>query len=405
MAPNRPEMPMNATLAPATDSTPAPGTSTGATVASSALLERLGQVRHDWSTAEVEALYALPFSDLMFHAQRVHRAHHAPNTVQMSTLLSIKTGACPEDCAYCPQSVRWDTGLDRERLLAVTEVRERASAAKAAGATRFCMGAAWRSPKPRDIEIVAAMIREVRALGMESCATLGMLSPAQAQELKAAGLDYYNHNIDTSPEFYDKIITTRDFQDRLDTLEAVRDAGLKTCCGGIIGMGETVRDRARMLQTLANLPQHPESVPINQLVAVPGTPLADAGKVDPFDFVRTIAVARLTMPASTVRLSAGREQMSDELQALAFLAGANSIFYGEKLLTTGNPDVARDRALLRRLGINGQDVVLEHEDAAGQACGVDGHAHSRDGAHADCGHHAHDGAAAVHGHDAGAARA
>ena len=396
---------MNATLAPATDSTPAPGTSTGATVASSALLERLGQVRHDWSTAEVEALYALPFSDLMFHAQRVHRAHHAPNTVQMSTLLSIKTGACPEDCAYCPQSVRWDTGLDRERLLAVTEVRERASAAKAAGATRFCMGAAWRSPKPRDIEIVAAMIREVRALGMESCATLGMLSPAQAQELKAAGLDYYNHNIDTSPEFYDKIITTRDFQDRLDTLEAVRDAGLKTCCGGIIGMGETVRDRARMLQTLANLPQHPESVPINQLVAVPGTPLADAGKVDPFDFVRTIAVARLTMPASTVRLSAGREQMSDELQALAFLAGANSIFYGEKLLTTGNPDVARDRALLRRLGINGQDVVLEHEDAAGQACGVDGHAHSRDGAHADCGHHAHDGAAAVHGHDAGAARA
>ena len=396
---------MNATLAPATDSTPAPGTSTGATVASSALLERLGQVRHDWSTAEVEALYALPFSDLMFHAQRVHRAHHAPNTVQMSTLLSIKTGACPEDCAYCPQSVRWDTGLDRERLLAVTEVRERASAAKAAGATRFCMGAAWRSPKPRDIEIVAAMIREVRALGMESCATLGMLSPAQAQELKAAGLDYYNHNIDTSPEFYDKIITTRDFQDRLDTLEAVRDAGLKTCCGGIIGMGETVRDRARMLQTLANLPQHPESVPINQLVAVPGTPLADAGKVNPFDFVRTIAVARLTMPASTVRLSAGREQMSDELQALAFLAGANSIFYGEKLLTTGNPDVARDRALLRRLGINGQDVVLEHEDAAGQACGVDGHAHSRDGAHADCGHHAHDGAAAVHGHDAGAARA
>ena len=396
---------MNATLAPATDSTPAPGTSTGATVSSSALLERLGEVRHDWSTAEVEALYALPFSDLMFHAQRVHRAHHAPNTVQMSTLLSIKTGACPEDCAYCPQSVRWDTGLDRERLLAVTEVRERASAAKAAGATRFCMGAAWRSPKPRDIEIVAAMIREVRALGMESCATLGMLSPAQAQELKAAGLDYYNHNIDTSPEFYDKIITTRDFQDRLDTLEAVRDAGLKTCCGGIIGMGETVRDRARMLQTLANLPQHPESVPINQLVAVPGTPLADAGKVDPFDFVRTIAVARLTMPASTVRLSAGREQMSDELQALAFLAGANSIFYGEKLLTTGNPDVARDRALLRRLGINGQDVVLEHEDAAGQACGVDGHAHSRDGAHADCGHHAHDGAAAVHGHDAGAARA
>ena len=396
---------MNATLVPATDSTPATGTPTGAAVASAALLERLGEVRHDWSTAEVEALYALPFADLMFHAQRVHRAHHAPNTVQMSTLLSIKTGACPEDCAYCPQSVRWDTGLDRERLLAVTEVRERASAAKAAGATRFCMGAAWRSPKPRDIEIVSAMIREVRALGLESCATLGMLTPGQAQELKAAGLDYYNHNIDTSPEFYDKIITTRDFQDRLDTLEAVREAGLKTCCGGIIGMGETVRDRARMLQTLANLPQHPESVPINQLVAVPGTPLADAGKVDPFDFVRTIAVARLTMPASTVRLSAGREQMSDELQALAFLAGANSIFYGEKLLTTGNPDVARDRALLRRLGINGQDVVLEHEDAAGQPCGADGHAHSHDRAQGGCGHHAHDGAAAAHGHDAGATRA
>jgi biotin synthase len=375
---------MNATLAPA-----APRTST--TPAGTSPTGRLGELRHDWTTAEVEALFALPFSDLLFQAQRVHRLYHAPNTVQMSTLLSIKTGACPEDCAYCPQSVRWDTGLERERLLAVTEVRERAAAAKAAGATRFCMGAAWRSPKARDIEIVAAMIGEVRALGLESCATLGMLTPAQAQQLKAAGLDYYNHNIDTSPEFYDKIITTRDFQDRLDTLEAVRDAGLKTCCGGIIGMGETVRDRARMLQTLANLPQHPESVPINQLVAVPGTPLADAAKVDPFDFVRTIAVARLTMPAAAVRLSAGREQMSDELQALAFLAGANSIFYGEKLLTTGNPDVERDRALLRRLGINGQDVVLESAEAAGEACGHD---------------HGHDGAAQDRqGHDAGAARA
>ncbi len=338
-------------------------------------LARLGAIRHDWSTAEVEALFALPFSDLIFQAQRVHREHHAPNTVQMSTLLSIKTGACPEDCAYCPQSVRYDTGLERERLLAVEEVRERASAAKAAGATRFCMGAAWRSPKARDIEIVAAMIGEVRALGLESCATLGMLTPAQAQQLKGAGLDYYNHNIDTSPEFYEKIITTRDFQDRLDTLEAVRDAGLKTCCGGIVGMGETVRDRARMLQTLANLPQHPESVPINQLVAVPGTPLANAAAIDPFDFVRTIAVARLTMPAAAVRLSAGREQMSDELQALAFLAGANSIFYGEKLLTTGNPDVERDRGLLRRLGINTRDVVLEREDAAG-------HDHGHDQAHA-----------------------
>ena len=397
---------MNATRTPVADTplaaaqgSAAPAASSTATAASTAAcastpaLTRLGEVRHDWTTAEVEALFALPFSDLLFQAQQVHRLHHAPNTVQMSTLLSIKTGACPEDCAYCPQSVRWNTGLEREQLLAVTEVRERATAAKAAGATRFCMGAAWRSPKPRDLELVTAMIREVRALGMESCATLGMLTPPQAQQLKDAGLDYYNHNIDTSPEFYDKIITTRDFQDRLDTLEAVRDAGLKTCCGGIVGMGETVRDRARMLQTLANLPQHPESVPINQLVAVPGTPLADAAKVDPFDFVRTIAVARLTMPASTVRLSAGREQMSDELQALAFLAGANSIFYGEKLLTTGNPDVERDRALLQRLGINGQDVVLEHDDTADEACGHD-HGH---------GHNGH--ASAGHGHDAGAARA
>jgi biotin synthase len=391
-----------------TDASPPPA---GAASLGAAALERLGEIRHDWTTAEVEALFALPFADLIHHAQRVHRAHHAPNTVQMSTLLSIKTGACPEDCAYCPQSVRYDTGLERERLLAVAEVRERASAAKAAGATRFCMGAAWRSPKPRDIEIVAAMIGEVRALGMESCATLGMLTPAQAQQLKAAGLDYYNHNIDTSPEFYEKIITTRDFQDRLDTLEAVRDAGLKTCCGGIVGMGETVRDRARMLQTLANLPQHPESVPINQLVAVPGTPLANAAKVDPFDFVRTIAVARLTMPAAAVRLSAGREQMSDELQALAFLAGANSIFYGEKLLTTGNPDVERDRSLLRRLGINPQDVVLESAPGADAGCS---HEHADDPAQhgAGCGGSAHGAGCgnetaggARHGHDAGAARA
>jgi biotin synthase len=274
----------------------------------------------------------------------------------MSTLLSIKTGACPEDCAYCPQSVRYDTGLDRETLLAVSEVRERASAAKAAGATRFCMGAAWRSPKRRDMEVVVEMVRTVKDLGMESCATLGMLTREQAQELKAAGLDYYNHNIDTSPEFYGEIISTRTFQDRLDTLHAVRMAGLNVCCGGIVGMGETVRDRARMLQTLANLEQHPESVPINELVQVPGTPLNGAAALDPFDFVRTIAVARLLMPRSYVRLSAGREAMSDELQALAFFAGANSIFYGEKLLTTGNPDVAKDRALLGRLGM--------HADAA-----------------------------------------
>jgi biotin synthase len=320
--------------------------------------------RHDWTTAEVEALFALPFADLMFEAQRVHRAHHAPNTVQMSTLLSIKTGGCSEDCSYCPQSVHHDTGLEKERLLAVSEVRERATAARDAGATRFCMGAAWRSPKAKDIATVTEMIRAVRSLGLESCATLGMLTPEQALELKAAGLDYYNHNIDTSPEFYGEIITTHEFDDRLRTLEAVRTAGINVCCGGIVGMGETVRDRARMLQTLANLPQQPESVPINQLVAVPGTPLAGFAPVDPFDFVRTIAVARILMPHSAVRLSAGREQMSDELQALAFLAGANSIFYGEKLLTTGNPDVQQDRRLLQRLGIN----ALPH--AAGSDAGA-----------------------------------
>jgi biotin synthase len=308
-------------------------------------------LRHDWTIDEVESLFALPFGDLMYLAQETHRANHQRNAVQMSTLLSIKTGACPEDCAYCPQSVRYETGLERETLVPLDEVRRSAQAAKDAGATRFCMGAAWRSPKKKDVEAVAAMIREVRALGMETCATLGMLTPDQAHELKDAGLDYYNHNIDTSPEFYGEIITTRNFQDRLDTLAAVRDAGLNVCCGGIVGMGETTRDRASMLATLANLPQHPESVPINQLVRVPGTPLAGAAAVDPFDFVRTIAVARVVMPKAFVRLSAGREAMADELQALCFLAGANSIFYGEKLLTTGNPDVARDRELLTRLGI------------------------------------------------------
>lgn len=309
------------------------------------------QIRHDWTVEEIEALFALPFQDLLFQAQSVHRECQSPNTVQMSSLLSVKTGACPEDCAYCPQSVRHDTGLEREKLLAVQEVGERAKAAQQAGATRFCMGAAWRSPKQRDLEVMIAMIKEVRELGMETCATLGMLTADQARQLREAGLDYYNHNIDTSPEYYGEIITTRDFQDRLDTLEAVRSAGLNVCCGGIVGMGETLRDRARMLQVLANLEQHPESVPINQLVAVPGTPLAGREPVDPFDFVRTIAVARILMPHAAVRLSAGREQMSDELQALAFFAGANSIFYGEKLLTTGNPDVEHDRALLRRLGM------------------------------------------------------
>ena len=308
-------------------------------------------IRHDWSQAEVQALFALPFIDLLLKAQQVHRTHHEPNTVQMSTLLSIKTGACPEDCAYCPQSVRYDTGVEAEALMQVEAVREAALRAKAAGATRFCMGAAYRSPKARELKVIAQMIGAVRALGLESCATLGMLTPQQADELKAAGLDYYNHNLDTSAEFYGSIISTRTYEDRLETLEAVRAAGLKVCCGGIIGMGESAADRAQLLRTLANLPQHPESVPINQLVKVAGTPLADAAAVDPFDFVRIIAVARILMPAAHVRLSAGREEMSDELQALCFMAGANSIFYGEKLLTTGNPDVERDRLLFARLGL------------------------------------------------------
>ena len=319
-----------------------------------------GAVRSDWTRDEVEALFALPFNELLYRAHGVHRAHFDPTEVQVSTLLSIKTGACPEDCKYCPQSVRYDTGLEREVLMQVAEVRERAVAAKAAGATRFCMGAAWRSPKKKDVDAVVAMVREVRALGLETCATLGMVTPEQARELKDAGLDYYNHNLDTSPEFYGEIITTRTFQDRLDTLDAVRGAGLNVCCGGIVGMGETVRDRARMLETLANLPHHPESVPINQLVQVPGTPLAGAAPTDPLDFIRTIAVARVVLPKSYVRLSAGREAMSDELQALAFLAGANSIFYGEKLLTTGNPDVEHDRALLARLGIQPETQVAAH---------------------------------------------
>jgi biotin synthase len=307
--------------------------------------------RHDWTVAEIEGLFAQPFLDLLLDAQRVHRQHFPPNTVQMSTLLSIKTGACPEDCAYCPQSVRYDTGLSREALMEVAAVKESAERAKAAGATRFCMGAAYRSPKARDLDVICAMVREVRALGLESCATLGMLEPEQARQLKDAGLDYYNHNLDTSQEFYGEIITTRTFQDRLDTLSAVRDAGLKVCCGGIVGMGESTRDRASMLATLAGLSRHPESVPINELVQVPGTPLYGVAPVDPFDFIRTIAVARIVLPGSHVRLSAGRTQMSDEMQALCFMAGANSIFYGEKLLTTGNPDVAKDRNLLQRLGL------------------------------------------------------
>jgi biotin synthase len=308
-------------------------------------------IRNDWTLAEVKELFALPFMDLMFQAQSVHRRFQEPNTVQISTLLSIKTGACPEDCAYCPQSVRFDTGLDTQELLELEDVAARARAAKESGATRFCMGAAYRSPKPKDLRKVLAMIRAVKSLGMETCATLGMLEPEQAQELKAAGLDYYNHNLDPSPGYYEKIISTRTYQDRLDTLEAVRNAGLNVCCGGIVGMGEEAEDRAELLHILATLPEHPQSVPINQLVRVAGTPLADSAALDPFDFVRTVAVARILMPRCHVRLSAGRSEMSDELQALCFMAGANSIFYGEKLLTTGNPDTAHDQNLFRRLKI------------------------------------------------------
>jgi len=279
--------------------------------------------------------------------------------VQISTLLSIKTGGCPEDCAYCPQAARYHTGVKAEKLMSLDAVLDKARAAKAAGATRFCMGAAWRSPKDRDVEKVAAMVAGVKALGMETCATLGMLTQDQAERFKSAGLDYYNHNLDTAPEFYGEIIHTREYQDRLDTLAHVREAGMKTCCGGIVGMGETREQRAGLLQTLANLPEHPQSVPINRLVQVEGTPLAGTALLDPFEFVRTIAVARLLMPASMVRLSAGRAEMSDELQALCFFAGANSIFYGEKLLTTGNPDVEHDQALFARLGIAPMTVQIE----------------------------------------------
>jgi biotin synthase len=312
----------------------------------------MNDIRHDWTRAEALALFELPFADLMHRAQNAHRTHHDPNAVQVSTLLSIKTGACPEDCAYCPQSARYDTGLKAERLMRVDDVVTKAKQARAAGATRFCMGAAWRNPRDKDLAEVARMVREVRALGLETCATLGMLTPAQAGTLAAAGLDYYNHNLDTSPEFYSEIIGTRCYQDRLDTLTAVRAAGIKTCCGGIVGMGEARSDRAGLLVALATLPQHPDSVPINLLVQVKGTPLDGAPRLDPFEFVRTIAVARVLMPRAMVRLSAGREDMSEELQALCFLAGANSIFHGEKLLTAGNPDTASDRALFEKLGLH-----------------------------------------------------
>ena len=316
-------------------------------------------IRNDWSREEVLALMDLPFADLLARAQAVHRAHHDPNAVQVSTLLSIKTGGCPEDCAYCPQAARYATGVAAEKLMDLDEVLAKAKQARAAGASRFCMGAAWRSPKERDMPRVAAMVGAVKALGLETCATLGMLSAGQARTLKDAGLDYYNHNLDSAPEFYGEIIHTREYQDRLDTLGHVRDAGLKTCCGGIVGMGETRAQRAGLLQALATLPAHPESVPINRLVQVPGTPLAGTQALDPFEFVRTVAAARILMPRSMVRLSAGREQMSDELQALCFAAGANSIFHGEKLLTTGNPDVERDLALFERLGLRPMQVTVD----------------------------------------------
>jgi biotin synthase len=307
--------------------------------------------RHDWTQDEVLALFRLPFNDLIFQAQTVHRAHFNANEVQISTLLSIKTGGCPEDCAYCPQSAHFDTGLKSERLMSKEVVLAEAERAKLAGASRFCMGAAWRAPKDSEVDEVAELVAGVKALGLETCATLGMLTRSQAERLKDAGLDYYNHNLDTSESYYDRIITTRTYQDRLDTLARVREAGIHVCCGGILGMGEGVNDHAAMLRTLANLPEHPESVPINMLVRVEGTPLADAQKIDPLDFVRTIAVARILMPASFVRLSAGREAMTDELQALCFLAGANSIFFGEKLLTTPNPAMHADQRLFERLGL------------------------------------------------------
>ncbi|MGI6408228.1 MAG: biotin synthase BioB [Thiopseudomonas sp.] len=315
-------------------------------------------LRHDWSLEEVLALFAQPFNDLLFQAQQVHRQHFDANRVQVSTLLSIKTGACPEDCKYCPQSGHYNTGLDKQKLLEVQKVLEEAQRAKAQGSTRFCMGAAWKHPTAKDMPYVLEMVRGVKAMGLETCMTLGKLDEQQSRELAEAGLDYYNHNLDTSPEFYSQIITTRTYAERLETLAHVRDAGMKICSGGILGMGESLADRAKLLLELANLPEHPQSVPINQLVKVQGTPLADAEDVDPFDFIRMLAVARIMMPRSHVRLSAGREQMSDEMQALAFMAGANSIFYGDKLLTTDNPEADRDRQLFARLGIQpeqGQD--------------------------------------------------
>ncbi len=322
-------------------------------------------IRNDWTKAEVEALFAMPFNDLLFNAQMVHRQHFNPNEVQVSTLLSIKTGACPEDCKYCPQSARYDTGLEKERLLEIEKVIQRAKEAKQVGSTRFCMGAAWRNPRDRDMPYILKMVEEVKSLGLETCMTLGMLTRDQAVALKQAGLDYYNHNLDTSPEYYGDIITTRTYQDRLNTLENVRAAGMNVCSGGIVGMGETVSDRASMLVQLANLPEQPQSVPINMLVKVKGTPLDSVEDLDYFEFIRTIAVARIMMPKSHVRLSAGREAMNEQMQALCFMAGANSIFYGCKLLTTSNPDTHEDVMLFKKLGIN-TERTRDYSDEAHQ---------------------------------------
>lgn len=324
-------------------------------------------IRHDWTEGEVHALFEQPFNDLLFQAQTAHRQYFDPNQVQVSTLLSIKTGSCPEDCKYCPQSAHYDTGLEKQKLMEVKKVLEEAARARDSGASRFCMGAAWKHPTQRDMPYVLEMVRGVKAMGLEACMTLGTLNRDQAGELAEAGLDYYNHNLDTSPEFYDSIITTRSYQERLDTLSHVRDAGMKVCCGGIMGMGESLQDRIGLLRVLANMPDHPESVPINMLVKVAGTPLAEVEDLDPFDFIRTIAVARILMPRSHVRLSAGREKMNEQVQALCFMAGANSIFYGEKLLTTPNPEAHADKVLFRKLGITPESREGLSDEAHEQA--------------------------------------
>lgn len=312
-----------------------------------------------WSVEDIVALFEMPFNDLMYCAQQVHRDHFDPTEVELATLLSIKTGGCEEDCGYCPQAARYDTGVTAQKMLALDTVLDAARQAKANGATRFCMGAAWRGPKERDLERVEEMVREVKALGLETCATLGMLCDGQAEKLKQAGLDYYNHNLDTAPEFYGNVISTREYQDRIDTLGRVRGAGIKVCCGGIVGLGESRLQRAGLIAQLANLDPYPESVPVNNLVQVEGTPLHGLDPLDPLEFVRTIAVARITMPKARVRLSAGRRQMGEAVQALCFLAGANSIFYGDKLLTTGNPEVEEDQALLAKLGLHARGVEID----------------------------------------------